>query len=287
MNKLRDYPLIAAVFVTLLFGIFLIIPYLTTGPYIFSLNNTPFVVMLFIDFFIKFTFFAILCFLIIPYGIELPNERTSFREYINTIHLSSIKPVRRNILLGLSCSFVFCFSMLCANLIIGLCKFDLKYIFGVPQDISNRGWFIFIFMLIPGIWEEIAFRGVILPLLLKKYSKRDAILIDGILFGCYHFFNLVGGYYLLSIIVQVIFSTLCGISWAYLYIKAESLLPCIITHYFLNVFAQLFLRFPGVNYFLILILLIVFLGIVPNIICIVLIKYVIRCEHRNKEFIPG
>ena len=284
MNKLRDYPLVGAVFITLLFGIFLIIPYLTTGPYIFSLNNTPFVLMLFIDFIIKFVFFAVLCFLIIPYGIELPNERTTFNKYLNDIRLSTIKPIKRNIILGLCCSIVFCISMLWANLIIDQYNFDLKYIFGTPQDINNRGWFIFVFMLIPGIWEEIAFRGVILSLLLKKYSKRNAILIDGILFGCYHFFNLVGGYDILFIITQVTFAMLCGISWAYLYVKAESLLPCIFTHYFLNVFAQLFLRFPGVNYISILILLILFLGILPNMICIILVKHIMRREELNKEF---
>ncbi len=282
MKKVRDYPLIGAIVVTLLFGLFLIIPYLTTGPYIFSLNNVPYFVMLFIDFIIKFVFFAVLCFLIIPYGIELPNERTTFNKYLNDIRLSTIKPIKRNIILGSCCSLVFCISMLWANLIIDQYTFDLKYIFGSPQDINNRGWFIFVFMLIPGIWEEIAFRGIILSLLLKKYSKRNAILIDGILFGCYHFFNLIGGHDILFILTQVTFATLCGISWAYLYVKAESLLPCIFTHYFLDVFAQLFLRFPGVNYILILILLIVFLGILPNMICIILVKYIMRREELNK-----
>jgi membrane protease YdiL (CAAX protease family) len=60
-------------------------------------------------------------------------------------------------------------------------------------------------MLVPGIWEEIAFRGVILTLLLKKYSEKKSIIINGLLFGGVHFINIIQGADVVSTIIQMVY----------------------------------------------------------------------------------
>ena len=68
---------------------------------------------------------------------------------------------------------------------------DWKILFGNPSITTGLGWFLFILMLIPGIWEEVAFRGVILNLQLKKYSNTISIMLYGVLFGLFHLTNLI------------------------------------------------------------------------------------------------
>ncbi|GAH21581.1 unnamed protein product, partial [marine sediment metagenome] len=106
----------------------------------------------------------------------------------------------RNIFLGIGCSIIYFVSTFITGNIFGNYIFDLDIIFGNPgTSISIYGWFIFIIMLIPGIWEEVSFRGVIstlnlsavaIVLAIGKYLKNHKEIIPKnteirlISFGC-------------------------------------------------------------------------------------------------------
>jgi membrane protease YdiL (CAAX protease family) len=106
----------------------------------------------------------------------------------------------------------------------------------------------------PGIWEEVAFRGIILVLLLKKYSKKASIIVNGILFGLFHAVNILVGIlnalifeiepepslngFLIIESFRILYTTFFGIFLAYLFIKTNSLIPCILTHYLVDAFAS-------------------------------------------------
>ncbi|MCG3260756.1 MAG: CPBP family intramembrane metalloprotease, partial [Candidatus Heimdallarchaeota archaeon] len=104
------------------------------------------------------------------------------------------------------------------------------------------------YALAPGIWEEVAFRGVIFALLLKKYSQKKTIIINGVMFGLFHLINLVSLFFMFgyeteiilrlvySTLFQVIYTTAIGILLAYLYSKTKSLISVIIIHYLIDAF---------------------------------------------------
>ncbi len=137
-------------------------------------------------------------------------------------------------------------------------------------------------MLIPGIWEEIAFRGVILTLLMKKYSKRKSIIIDGILFGSAHLVNFFRGADLISTLVQMVFATTIGFAFAYMYIKTECLIPGIIAHYLIDAVNPLFLNYFITDMLLMLLLLIltiIFIVILAPLLAIFFVKLVMKKQE--------
>ncbi len=150
------------------------------------------------------------------------------------------------------------------------------------------GWFIFVVMLIPGIWEEVAFRGVMLPMLSKKYSSKIAILISSVIFGLVHSFNIIitiiYGANPILILFQVIYATFLGISFAYMYVKTGSLLPSIITHYLIDAVGQIFFNVQINDIFLAGLFLIGFIGIIPSVLMILLVKFFMQRENRVKKF---
>ena len=149
-------------------------------------------------------------------------------------------------------------------------------------------------MLIPGIWEEVAYRGVVIPMLSKKYHVRTTLIISSVMFGFVHAFNLITysiiGIDLLSAVIsisfQVIYASLFGLAFGYLYIKTKSLLPSIILHYLIDSAGQIFLNTFISDIFLKGIFLICFIGLIPAILIILLVKYVVKTENRVDNLTP-
>jgi membrane protease YdiL (CAAX protease family) len=86
-----------------------------------------------------------------------------------------------------------------------------------------------------GIFEELAFRGIIFPLLIKSFSKsKRPILISAVLssflFGIVHFINLFSQpENIIGITSQVFFATAIGVFFCGLMVRTENILiPCII-----------------------------------------------------------
>ena len=104
-------------------------------------------------------------------------------------------------------------------------------------------------MLIPGVWEEVSFRGVITTLNERKYSKFTVLIIVSILFGLFHFTNLLSGQALVPTILQVFYASTLGMAFGYMVIKTNSLWPGIIAHYLIDSVGQLFLNttFPDLG----------------------------------------
>ncbi len=87
-----------------------------------------------------------------------------------------------------------------------------------------------------GFFEEILFRGLILPLMLKKWgSSRGGIylsvLLSSSIFGLLHLLNLfMGRYTLLSTLAQITFGTFFGVFFAACFLRVRSIWPVIFTH---------------------------------------------------------
>ncbi|TXT60392.1 MAG: membrane protein of unknown function [Promethearchaeota archaeon] len=239
VSKIREFfenqPLLTSILIVGIYWAFLFLIVFIRGL-IYSLPLPLFIWLQFV------VYNAVLSFLwlyFIPILLEFPIKHQTFTEYLTEIRIDQVNPWKRNLLLGTLFALIILFSTLMANIIAGDYIFDLNKIFGQPEP-GNDGYLTFIYNLIPAIWEEIAFRGVIMVILVKKYSTKKAVILDGLLFGFFHLINfLVGGGDFLFTIGQI-FSTSCiGFVLSYMYIKTESLLPPMIAHYLNNAFQPL------------------------------------------------
>jgi membrane protease YdiL (CAAX protease family) len=293
---LRNIPILGAIVLTLLYFVFpwlsVFVESLALIPFRNFITIDKYTVLLFVDFFFQFGFLAILLFLIVPKGMKLPESSDSFQDYTKKIHLSTIKPLIRNILLGVGSFIVFGIVVLLGAITLGNYIFDPSILFGNPNPFrfgfAGLGWFLFIYMLIPGIWEETAFRGIVFPMLLKKYRLRTSLIISSVTFGFAHAFNFITYTVigidpliaLISVSFQVIYATLMGFALGYLYIKTRSLLPSIILHYLIDSAGQIFLNTSISNIFLEAIFLIFFLGLFPAILIMLLVKLVVKTDRK-------
>lgn len=230
-----------------------------------------------IEFVFVFVSLAILLLVLVPLGLYLPNGKESLKDYAKSIRLNQISPWKRNVLLGAGFAAIFCMFTLIFGLLSGEYIFDLNVIFGWSES-DNPGVFGFISMLNPGIWEEVAFRGIILTLLFKKYSRKKAIIIDGVIFGSAHLFNILSGANIMDTVIQMLYATCLGFSFAYMYIRTESLIPGILAHYLIDAVNPLFLNVILENTLLVLIYMIIFVLILPNVVIIRLVKTVMDRE---------
>jgi len=262
---------------------FLLLPGFIQLPLLFFFDVLPIIVILFIDFFVNFGLMILLWLVFVPRSLGLPNGKEHLKGYIKTIGIKSDGKLVRNILLGIGCSAIaFICRFFTAN-IFGNYVFDLDVIFGSPgSSISYYGWFLFILMLIPGIWEEVSFRGVMITLNMRKYSRTTVIIFVSLLFGLSHYFNLLGGSDLFDTNLQVIWTALYGFLFGYLFIKTKSLIPSIILHYLINTVGQLFITASFDNMIQLSLFVILGLGILPAVFGMILVKLVVKEEPKQR-----
>lgn len=268
---LRRNVIAGAIIIMVLYFIFLNLAGIVELPILPILLGLPIEYYALIELILISLILALLFFVITPFGLKLPNGKESMKQYSYSIGLTRTKPLWRNILIGISSFILYALSAVLFGVIFGEYTFNIDVLFGYPN------WVLLYFMLIPGIWEEIAFRGVILNLQLKKYSKVDsAIILNGIIFGLLHFQNILAGYDLLFVLSQVFYASCLGIALAYIYVKTESLLPCMMFHYLVDTFGMLFRNtlfpnFAAANAFLIY-----GLSLVPMILILLFTRLIVR-----------
>lgn len=242
------------------------------NSYIIRISSSPSfrLLMFLIDMLINGTF----CLYIIPYLLSRPDRKITISHYLTTIQIALKTPKIKSLLLGIGSAVLILLGTFIYSILLGRSSLNLEASFSFPST-DRIGFFIFINSIVPALWEEIVFRGVILVLLLKKYEPKFAVLIDGILFGCFHFINLAYGADFFSTVGQVAFTTFFGITLAYLFTKTKSLTPCIIAHYVNNAFQPLVSH----NIPLSLLFFIIFIVLLPMILSILLIKYTLRIDE--------
>ncbi len=105
---------------------------------------------------------------------------------------------------------------------------------GVQMNYSIIESALFIIsMICVGFLEEIIFRGFLFKALCKDNLKQ-AVLISSITFGMGHVVNLLNGAELISTLMQIGYAISIGYLFTILFLKTDSLIPCILTHCALN-----------------------------------------------------
>lgn len=169
-----------------------------------------------------------------PRVLGLPNGRKPFREYYADIRLLPVAPVGRNILLGLLMAALTLSSILLATLLTR--HFELDWGF-----VSPLRW---VKGLTRGVWEEVFFRGIMLAILMRFYSRRKAVLWMTTVFALVHL-NIMDVTF--AAVLDVVSIFFIGLLFVYLVLKTGSLLPAIVFHYVHDVFVLLVQNAPGAS----------------------------------------
>ena len=282
----RNKPVLGAITILLLFNLFLTVASFVEFPFLGLLSSLGYTGFYFVDFLITECLIILLFLIIIPIGMKLPRKYKTILEYTKAIGLTRAKPLARNLLVGFGSFAILCCVLFIGGILLGDIKYTLEFLVRIPGP--TLGWFVWIFMIRPGLWEEVAYRGVVIPLLSRKYKKLLTILISGVIFGLAHAFNIIpvlfsGGVYI-GTLYQFIYTTLLGFSMGYMYIKSKSLLPSIIYHYLFDTVGLVFTLVYIETIFLQGVFTIVFIGIIPSILSIGLTKLVFWKDY-NKDVI--
>ena len=106
---------------------------------------------------------------------------------------------------------------------------------GPAAALASWRWFMVVLALVPGLWEELAFRGLILSNLQDRYRPWVAIAISSLLFGLFHISNLLlRG--LDEVIMEMVMAAVVSLAWGYAVVKTGSVIPAIASHYCINIF---------------------------------------------------
>lgn len=245
-KNLTDYPLLSGILVTGVFSLVLSINVIfRIKESLITAGFSDFLVY-FTDFSIRFLSGTIIVIIIVLLMKSFSTNNISIKEYIRTdMGFSKGISTKKTFLAGIIsplCYFIICIIVASG---LGAFKLDLDIIFRNPDVTTGVGWFIFLYALIPGIWEEIAFRGIILNSVKSKYSANFAILVSSILFGLFHVITfMITNEPFEMLFFYFIMSTLFGLTWGYMVVKCESVLPGILAHYLIDAFGYAIISFP-------------------------------------------
>ena len=238
-NYLRYHPIIASLVVVGLYYAFLIgaifviqLIGMMLGLTIFDVDPG---VSAILETIITFAILSILFFIIIPFVLRYPKEVESFDDYLDTIRLSRTSPLKSHIFIGVIISAIIILPTFLFALPTGLWYLD----FAVRQIFPPHSWSL-ITAIIPGFFEEVAFRGILLTIIANRYIEKKAIVGSSFVFGFAHAINYLFGADPIITTAQIGFAFFLGILFAYLFFETDSLLPVIIIHYLIGAFGQFF-----------------------------------------------
>jgi membrane protease YdiL (CAAX protease family) len=186
------------------------------------------------------SFHILIAFILAPFVLRLPKGKRTFGQYLDDIGLSRMQPFIQLVLLALSCYVILALSQAGGSFVYRLYEGQpmswsfVRRVFDLSGDLPPRSASLLIS--IPSAFEEVAFRGIVLTVFLRKYSKRKSIIFSSIGFGLIHLLNLLFGREPIWVLGQVIMAFIFGLFYGYVFVRTRSLLPTMIVHYLSNAF---------------------------------------------------
>jgi membrane protease YdiL (CAAX protease family) len=186
------------------------------------------------------SYHILIAFILAPFVLRLPKGKRTFRQYLDDIGLSRMQPLVQLVLLALSCYVILALSQAGGSFVYRLFEGQpiswsfVWSVFDLSGDLPPRS--ASLLTSFPSAFEEVAFRGIVLTVLLRKYSKRKSIIFSSIGFGFMHLLNLLSGGEPIWVLGQVIWAFILGLFYGYVFVGTRSLLPTMIVHYLSNAF---------------------------------------------------
>lgn len=189
---------------------------------------------------VLFTVGGFLAYVIVPFFLRIPKGRRTFREYLDDIRLTRVRPFVPLLVLTLTCDLILILCQGSGSLVYRLTEGQpltwdfVGRVFDLGAALPPRSSLLFAQFF--SSFEEVAFRGVLLTMLLATLPQRRAIVFSALVFGAGHLGSLAAGHALVLTLGQVVWAFLFGLFYGYLFIKSGSLLPPMIIHWLSNVF---------------------------------------------------
>jgi membrane protease YdiL (CAAX protease family) len=232
--RLHEHPWLSllAVVATSIFSMFL------SGSVIFGLIGLPDDAPT-VQFAQAMSYHVLTAFILAPFVLRLPKGKRTFERYLDDIGLSRVQPLLRLVLLALSCSIILALSQAAASFVYRIFEGQpidgrfVRQVFDLSGDLPPGSPTLLVS--IPSIFEEVAFRGIVLTVFLSTYSERKSIIFSSAGFGLMHLLNLAFGRELVWVMGQVLWASTTGLFYGYVFVRTRSLLPPMIVHYLSNV----------------------------------------------------
>lgn len=187
---------------------------------------------------------ALLLLFFAPYVLGLPRGRMPLGKYLGEIGLTTVRPLARLVLLGVTCYIIIMLCQAAGAIVYRLSEgkaLDAGFFrsaFDLLHDLPPRSTSLIVSF--PSIFEEAAFRGILLTYALTRFPARKAIPFSAAAFAVVHVLNVLSGRSPAWVTGQVVWAFVLGIFYGYLFVKTGSLLPNMIVHYLSNVFVGTF-----------------------------------------------
>jgi uncharacterized protein len=161
----------------------------------------------------------------------------SFTEYTKELGLVKGYSLIKSLSCGIISFLIFIGVAIGFAWLLGIFPENIFVFFEAPGD-GKAGWLLLIAAINPGFFEEIGFRGVMYSTLKRKYSGRGVNIITAILFGVFHFGNLVSGDDPITVLFLVLMGSMFGLTWGYMRQKSNSVIPSMIIHYCIDALSE-------------------------------------------------
>jgi len=185
---------------------------------------------------IEFFFAAIAVFLLMP---TLLGFKRGDR-WLQTVSKYDMKTA----MLGTLSFGIFCLLGAGIAIVLGIYVGDPSVVFAWPDiqpDPDVVGFGYFALALVPGIWEELAFRGLILTRLQKHFKAGMAISLSAFFFAIFHLSSLIAQPPAV-VIGQVLMAFFFGLAWGVMKFRTGGVLPGVISHYLVDSMGAIFLN---------------------------------------------
>jgi membrane protease YdiL (CAAX protease family) len=189
-----------------------------------------------------FTINGLLGYLTAPFLLSLPNGARRFSAYLDDIRLTRVRPFLPLLALTASCVVILIACQGSGSIVYRLSEGNpvtldfLGKVLDLGAATPPRSMLLFMQMF--SALEEVAFRGVLLTMLLRVYSQPKAIAFSAAAFGLGHLPTALTGVPVVFVLGQVVWAFLFGLFYGYIFVKSGSLLPSMIIHWLSNVLQE-------------------------------------------------
>lgn len=179
-------------------------------------------------FLVRFAVGAVLVLYLIPYLFHYTASNWSIKYMV--------KIDQKDLWFGVLSGSLFVITGILIAFLLGADTINIGILTSQPDvyvDPDVVGWMYFVLAIIPAIWEELMFRGLLLQKLLTQYSNSTSLLVSSGLFALYHFTQIL--YVPFGVVIgEVLLSFFFGLAWGWIVIHRHNVIPGIISHYMID-----------------------------------------------------
>ncbi len=186
-----------------------------------------------------FTLGGLLGYVVMPFLLGLPSGARGFKEYLHDIRLTRARPWLPLLALTATCIAILIACRAAGSLVAWRAQGNLitidviTRVLDVRPDLPPRSMRLFAQLF--SSLEEVAFRGVLLTMLLRMHPPARAIVYSAAAFGLMHLPTVFTGPPVVFVLGQAAWAFLYGVFYGYIFIKSGSLLPSMAIHWLSNV----------------------------------------------------